>query len=107
MGLGEAVVDFKSFRRRGPRFRVRLPGRGYTPGAEDGVGAGQPGIGQGIAGVFFNRLIEIVDASLKRLLGSLLPEVSALEIKLIGLWVFRVAFRQPLLLLAAQPRPEL
>src|ERR1035438_9017133 len=53
--------------------------------AHKSVGLTQAGIGTSVTGIFVNSLLKILDRLLQTLRRSLVPEVTALEISLIGI----------------------
>src|SRR2546425_593895 len=98
VGLGQSVVNLQGLGGRGLGLGPGLARRLYLVIAVDGVAISQAGIGQSVAGVLLNRLLEVLDRAFERLFGPAVPVIAALQIKLVGFGVFRGALRAALLL---------
>jgi hypothetical protein len=107
VGLGEGVVDLEGFDGGGLGLGPGLAGQLDLVAVVDGVAVGQAGIGQSVTGVLVDRLLEVLDGALERLLGPAVPVVAALYVRLIGVGVFRGALRQPLLALRGRLQLQL
>ncbi len=75
--------------------------------AEQQVRVGQPGVGERVLRVLFDRVLEVLDRLLVAGDRALVPVIAALQVQLVRLGVFGVAPRGALLLFARQPPAEL
>ncbi len=107
MRLRQTVIDFQRFGSRGPGLWKRLATGHDAVAAQNRIDVRQAGIGERVAGVLVDCPIEVVDALAESFGRSLFPGVPSLQIKLIGLGVFRGVFGQPFLLVTRQPKTQL
>src|SRR5260370_41349698 len=98
MRLSEGCVYLQRLHYCCPRLRHRLSWRKDTGTSKHAVAVSQPGIGEGVTRIFFNRLLEVLDSFLQAVFRSLMPEVATFEIQLISVGAHRVTLRQLLLL---------
>src|SRR5262249_19034048 len=100
--FGEAFIYIQSLLGGVSGQWQRFPGLLKMVTAERRVGVGQSDISQRIPAVSFDGMLIGLDAFTHAFGGALCPVVTALEVKLIGFGVLRVAFGQLALLVAAQ-----
>src|SRR5262245_2169955 len=89
MSFAERVIQFQSLDRRGFRGGKSLPGGhdSVLPVSQQRVGVGQPAIRLCIVGGLRDRLVKILLGLVQTLGGSSVPEISTLEIRLVGVWI--------------------
>src|SRR5207237_7581526 len=83
MCLGEVFIEVQRLNRSRPGFRISFSRRRITVGTQYVVGIGQTSIGQGVFGIFLERLLKKVDAAANCWFRSPVPIVPALEIKVV------------------------
>lgn len=87
--------------------RAGLGGTGNVVNRIDGVGFGQPGVGQGIGGILLQGLLELLGGLLEHTHGALVPVKTALQVELIGFGVIGVVAGGAARGLAGGPEAEL
>src|SRR5881296_1520777 len=87
MSLAERVIELQRFDRRRLRSRQRFSGSkdAIFPVPQQGIGVGQATVRLRVVRIALNRPAEILDRPFKVLAGSLVPEVSPLEVRLVRL----------------------
>ena len=73
VSLSQGVVDLQCLRGRSLGLWHTLSRRLQLMAGEDPVAVGQADVGQSVTGVLLNRLLEVVDGALQRLLGPSAP----------------------------------
>ena len=102
VSLRQGIIQFESFERC--RFSLGTSLEGRQPkirAVSNGIAICQAGVCQRVSGIFFNGLLKISESLLHSIIGSLVPEVAAAQIELVGFGIFRVALGYSLLFRAA------
>src|ERR1700678_2723070 len=84
MRFCETFVEFERSQGRRPRLRHELTLRTYVPCAHQSESVCQPGIGAAVIWVLIDRLLEVTGCLSKSFRRPLVPEIPALQIKVIG-----------------------
>src|SRR6185369_1705291 len=86
VSLAERVIELQRLDRRGLRARKRVFGSKHSilPVTQQGIGVGQAAVRLRVARIALNRQAEKPDRLFKVVAGSFVPEVSTLEIRLVG-----------------------
>src|SRR5207237_6219169 len=87
MRLGKTFVELQGPGRRYLRFRQGVLG---WQQAEDGhhvIGVRQPGVGERVTGISFDRLIEVSNGFVQSVCRSLVPEIATPRVCLIRGWI--------------------
>ena len=92
MGLPQQVVEFQCLLHRLPRSREGFAWCQDTINARHGVRICQAEVGGCIGWILPDRLLEVLPGPLEPLGCPPAPIVAALEIQLIGLWIFCALF---------------
>ena len=89
MGLAERAIELQRLDRRGLRLRKGFLGSKHSifPVAQQGIRVGQTTVRLRVVWIALNRLFEIVDRLFEVVAGSLVPEVSPLEVRLVRLGI--------------------
>ena len=87
MRLGKTFVELQGPGRRYLRLRQGLSG---WQQAEDGhhvIGVRQPGVGERVSGISFDRLVEVSNRLVQAVCRSLVPEIATPRVCLIRAWI--------------------
>ena len=102
MGFGESVVHFQGSLRGFLGGRESLFRREHSVKTKCGIGIRNADVGFRKRWVESNCLAEVFQALLHPLVGSLVPEIAALDVSLIGVWSLRGALGEPASLFPGQ-----
>src|SRR6266581_3861266 len=100
MRFGERTIYCQSIHCSPFRLWHCFVGGGKIEERQSDVGIRQPRVSERVVRIFFDRLRELCDPSIETVLCSLIPEIAAFEVKLIGFGVIGVTLCQTLLLFA-------
>src|SRR5260370_1656929 len=107
VSFGQRGINFERAKCRLLRLGTGLFGRKVTEITERVIGVGDADVSERVPGVLCNRLLEVLEPSLQIFFRALIPEVPALEVELIRLWVDGKASGQAQLLYVGKFGPYL
>src|SRR4029453_18655542 len=107
ISFGKLVVYFQCLCRRYPSLGIGFLSRRRGVTSKDDVRICKSGICQGVVWIFLYSLIEILNAFINSVARSLIPKVSAFQIKLISFGIICGTSRQLLFFLTCYPQPQL
>src|SRR5947208_14026355 len=87
MRFAQCAVQIKAFLGGRFSFRQTILWASSSETRQQDVGVRQPGIGERIARIFRDRLIEVVDRFAQVYARSFVPKKSVFQIRLVSLWV--------------------
>src|SRR6478672_3493908 len=102
MGLRKLLIEFQRLYGRGLAPGIRVPGWEKSPRAEERIAIAKSGVGERVARIFVDGVLEQFDCAAKALLRPFVPVVPPFQVRLIRVRVLRGPFRQRFSLLAAQ-----
>ena len=100
VSFGESRVELQGGHRLGFRARERFLGRQIAVPSEKHVGIGDARIGEGVVGIFFGCLLEMLDRLVETFLRPAIPVMKTFQVELIRLGIFRGVCCEALLLRA-------
>src|ERR1700739_28775 len=105
----EGAVRLESFDRRRLGFRERFSGahHGVLPVSQQGIGIGQTGVRRCVVWILLNGLVKISNGALQTICSPLIPEISTLEIRFVGLRINGLLVLQQSLFLRIQTDTDL